>query len=115
MINGTTYDLEMQIFGDDYYTRHQICSGQGAISILFKIDDTTSGSAFFDDWQSAATAKESFTIDLNKVVPKTTGATNIIYGYSGTDTMPDCGPVCWYVIESPQTITTAQRDFFVYE
>ena len=114
-INGTTYDLEMQIFGDDFYGRHAICSGQGAVSILFTIDDTTSGSEFFTDWQSAATAGEAVTIDLNKVLPKTTGATNIIYGYSGTDTMPGCGAVCWYVVESPQTITTAQRDFFIYE
>ena len=71
----------MQVFGDDFYGIHQICSGQGAVSILFKIDDTTSGSEFFDDWQSTATAGGSVTIDLNKVLPKTTGATNIIYGY----------------------------------
>ena len=29
--------------------------------------------------------------------------------------MPGCDQVCWYVIESPYPITTAQRDFFVYD
>ena len=29
--------------------------------------------------------------------------------------MPECGAVCWYVFEKPYKITTAQRDFFVYE
>ena len=40
---------------------------------------------------------------------------NNIYGYKGTDTMPGCEGVCWYIIETPLPITTAQRDFFVYE
>ena len=38
----------MQIFGNDYYKRKAICSGKGATSVLFKIDDTTSGNEFFD-------------------------------------------------------------------
>ena len=103
----------MQIFGNDFYSRSAICQDKGATSILFKIDDSGSGSDFFD-WIADAQAGNTVTIDLNKVIPKTTGATNIIYGYSGTDTMPGCTPVCWYVLEAPQTITTAQRDFFIY-
>ena len=38
----------MQIFGNDYYKRKAICSGKGATSVLFKIDDTASGNEFFD-------------------------------------------------------------------
>ena len=104
----------MQIFGIDYYKRKAICSGKGATSVLFKIDDTTSGNDFFN-WIDTATAGGDVQIDLNKVIPKSIGATEIIYGYSGTDTMPGCDHVCWYVVEAPFTITTAQRDFFVYE
>ena len=40
---------------------------------------------------------------------------NNIYGYKGSDTMPGCEGVCWYIIETPLPITTAQRDFFIYE
>ena len=104
----------MQIFGNDYYKRHAICSGKGATSVLFKIDDTKPENNFFD-WQANATAGGDVYIDLNRVIPKTTGATQIVYGYSGTDTMPGCEAVCWYVVESPFTITTAQRDFFIYQ
>ena len=45
----------MQIFGIDYYKRKAICSGKGATSVLFKIDDTTSGNDFFN-WIDTATA-----------------------------------------------------------
>ena len=92
----------MQIFGNDYYDRSVICSGQGAISIFFKVG--TEGNDFFD-WQSNATANGTVYIDLNKIIPKTVSATNNIYGYDGTDTMPPCENVCWYVVETPFAIT----------
>ena len=47
-INDTQYDLEIQIFGNDKFDTHMICYGKAAVSILFKIDDTTTGSDFFD-------------------------------------------------------------------
>lgn len=101
----------MQVFGTDYYDRAVICKGKGAISIFFKVG--TEANNFFD-WQSNATAGGDVYIDLNKVIPKTVSATNNIYGYSGTDTMPPCDKVCWYVVESPLGITQEQVDFFKY-
>jgi len=112
-INGTTYDVEMQIFGWDYYNRHVVCSGKGATSIFFNIDpdDPDTGNDFFN-WQTDATAGNDVTLDMSLINSKTTAMTNNIYGYSGTDTMPGCTGVCWYAIETPLKISTAQRDFF---
>jgi len=39
-------------------------------------------------------------------------ATDNIYGYPGTDTMPGCDSVCWYALETPYSISQAQLDFF---
>ena len=113
-INDTQYDLEMQIFGNDKFNNRLICLEKAAVSILFKIDDSSEGSDFFD-WQENAAEGKEVRIDLEKLLPMTTQDKNNIYGYSGTDTMPGCEHVCWYVLESAQKITTAQRDFFVYE
>ena len=55
-INGTTYDLEMQVFGRDLYDRHIICDGNSAISLFFNIDDSSTSDFF--DWQAKATAGE---------------------------------------------------------
>lgn len=113
-VNGTIYDVEMQIFGNDFYSRHVTCfSGVGATSIFFMVDPANPdvGNPFFD-WQADATAGNPVTIDLNTALPKTTSATNNIYGYSGTDTMPTCQPVCWYAVETPLGISQAQADFF---
>jgi len=113
-INGTTYDVEMQIFGFDYYERSIVCSGKGATSIFFNIDplDPDTGNDFFK-WQADATAGLSeVVLDMSKVTPKTTAMTNNIYGYSGTDTMPGCDHVCWYALETPLKISTAQAAFF---
>ena len=49
-INGTQYDLEIQIFGKDKIGSGFICQGKAAVSILFEIDDNSMGSSFFD-WQ----------------------------------------------------------------
>lgn len=103
----------MQIFGTDYYDRSVICSGKAAVSIFFQIDDTSTNTFF--DWIANATAGGDVYIDLNRVLPKTTSATNNMYGYDGTDTMPDCGNVCWYAVETPLKMTQAEHDYFVYE
>lgn len=114
-VNDTVYDLEMQIFGKDFYDRKVVCSGQtGAVSIFFQIDPEDKDNPFFD-WQANATAKGDVYIDLNSILKKTTSATNNIYGYSGTDTMPGCEQVCWYVVESPLKMSQAQHDFFQYK
>lgn len=113
-INGTQYDVEMQIFGWDAYNRSVTCEGQGATSVFFKVDpnNTDTGNDFFN-WQSdAKTPGNEVQIDLSLVQPKTLSTTDNIYGYDGTDTMPGCGNVCWYVVESPQGISQGQVDFF---
>ena len=110
-INGTQYDLEMQIFGSDLARQSILCNGKGAVSIFFQIDTEEEGNSFFD-WQADAAAGRDVSIDLSSILPKTAEVTNNIYGYSGTDTMPGCENVCWYVIETPQTISKAQHDFF---
>ena len=49
LINGTQYDLEMQIFGWDLFDRHFICTEKkGALSIFFEVDDTAEQKFF--DW-----------------------------------------------------------------
>lgn len=53
-------------------------------------------------------------IDLSQLVPKTLGVNVDITGYRGTDSMPDCNYViCWYVLQTPYTMTTEQYNFFV--
>lgn len=48
-LNGTTYALEMQIFGKDLYARHLLCyGGSAALSILFEVDTTGDSHPFFD-------------------------------------------------------------------
>ena len=102
IVNDTVYDLEMQIFAKDFYDRKVICTNQvGAVSIFFQIDTEEDKDNPFFDWQANATAGKEVYIDLNSVMKKTTSATNNIYGYVGTDTMPGCAQVCWYVVESP--------------
>ena len=54
----------MQIFGVDLMNRHAICSGKGAISVFFAIDDSSSNKFF--DWQDDALAGEDVIhIDLS--------------------------------------------------
>ena len=48
-------------------------------------------------------------------MPKTIAATDNIYGYSGTDTMPGCSNVCWYAQETPFSISEDQLDFFTFK
>jgi hypothetical protein len=106
LINGTQYDLEMQIFGYDLYDRHFICTQKkGALSVFFNVDDTLPENDFFS-WQANATAGEPISVDFDKVVTKITGSTSDITGYRGTDSMPDCAfPICWWIIQTPQTCT----------
>jgi hypothetical protein len=97
-INNTQYDMEMQIYGYDYYNRHFVCTaGIAIISLLFKIDDANPNPFF--DWQTDASAGRAVNIDLTQLVSKLLGVQSDITGYRGTDSMPDCGYVyCWYVV-----------------
>ena len=102
LINGTQYDLEMQIYGYDYYNRHFVCTtGVAVLSILFQVDDAQPENPFFA-WQANATQGLDVNIDLTTIVSKTLGVTSDITGYRGTDSMPDCNYVtCWYIVQTP--------------
>lgn len=114
LINGTRYDLEMQVVGYDLYNRHFVCTtGTSILSLLFQIDDGEPANPFFN-WQANATAGLDVNIDLSQLVPKTLGVNVDITGYRGTDSMPDCNYViCWYVLQTPYKMTTEQYNFFV--
>ena len=75
--------------------------------------DPSQGHSFFD-WQENAKSSGSYEVrvDFSLVLPHDTADKNNIYGYAGTDTMPGCDSVCWYIIETPQVISQAQLDFF---
>jgi hypothetical protein len=98
--------MEMQIFSKDFFNYGILCTAHvGAISILFQLDDVSPPNPFFN-WQASVTAGQPVTVDINSILNKVGGMTNTVSGYSGTDTMPDCGKVCWYIVNQPQTITT---------
>jgi hypothetical protein len=100
MINGTQYDLEMQIFSTDPLNLHLICRTGGVISVLFKVDDTKPNSFF--DWQAAATAGGDVNIDISLLLSRVAGSTTTVTGYIGTDSMPPCtSSTCWYVVNQP--------------
>lgn len=97
-LNGTQYDMEMQIFGNDIYDRALACySHQAAVSILFKLDATSAAHPFFA-WQ-ATSASGDTTIDLTTYLTKVSGTTQSVSGYMGTDSMPGCNyGTCWYIM-----------------
>jgi hypothetical protein len=75
---------------------------------MFNVGDTQSS---FWDWVGLGPAQiPSF--DLNQIFTKTGAMSSIIYGYIGSDTMPDCTNFfCWYVTNMPTgTITQATLD-----
>jgi len=112
-LNNTQYAMEMQIFSNDPYKNKLLCTaGIAAISILFELDDASNNPWF--DWQANATAGLPVTVDLNSILSKVGGTTNSVSGYSGSDTMPDCGKVCWYIVNQPQQINSTQLNFFMY-
>lgn len=112
VLNGTRYDLEMQIFGSDRFGRSLGCfSNNSAISIMFKIDDTKPNDFFA--WQADATGGKALTIDLSPLLDKISGTTKSVSGYMGTDSMPGCDyGTCWYIMNEPQTISNDQLNFF---
>lgn len=109
-LNGTRYDLEMQIFGGDRFGRSLGCfSNNSAVSIFFKIGDANS----FFDWQSDATANNDVSIDLTTLLSQVAGTTKSVSGYMGADSMPPCSyGTCWYLVNEVETISQAQVDFF---
>jgi hypothetical protein len=53
MLNGTSYDLEIQVVTKDLYGRSSSCySKKAAFVVLFQVGAANS----FFDWQSAASA-----------------------------------------------------------
>jgi len=113
-LNGTRYDLEMQIFGNDTFNRALGCfSHHAAVSILFQLDASSAPHEFFN-WQPDAIAGNPITIDLSLYLNKVSGSTTSIAGYMGSDTMPGCTyGTCWYIVNTVQTINQSELDFFL--
>mmetsp|Transcript_24352 Transcript_24352/g.33220 ORF Transcript_24352/g.33220 Transcript_24352/m.33220 type:complete len:246 (+) Transcript_24352:47-784(+) len=111
-VNGTAYDLEMQIIFNTN-SKVLLCQAyQGALSVFFNIDDTAGDNAFFD-WQSDATAGNDITVDLSMVVSRIAAMQEYIYGYIGSDSQPPCTQkLCWYFLMNPLTMSTSQFNFF---
>ena len=96
----------MQIMADDIYKRAEKCQNNiGGFSLMFTVGETQSS---FWDWVGTQDIKN---LDLNLLFPKTQAMTTQMYGYVGTDTMPDCTDLmCWYINMPAQTITQATLD-----
>ena len=112
-IDGVSYDLEVQIIVDDVYKRAEYCkSYKGGFSLMFNIGQTQSS---FWDWVSLGPAQIP-NFDLNQIFAKTGAMSSIMYGYVGSDSMPDCtDKFCWYVTNMPTgTITQATLDQLKY-
>ena len=100
-MNGTAFDLEMQIFGTAK-TSTMLCSAKkSALSVFFNIDKSAEASDFFA-WQADAAAGKTPSVDLGKVISRITAMNDWIYGYIGSDTQPPCTQrICWYHIMEP--------------
>jgi len=79
---------------------------------MFNIGQTQSS---FWDWVSLGPAQIP-NFDLNQIFAKTGAMSSIMYGYVGSDSMPDCtDKFCWYVTNMPTgTITQATLDQLKY-
>ena len=112
IIKGKQYYMEMQIFAADVNHRSLYCQAhKSAISLMFKVDDA-SVNPFFDFIETAKSGSE-LKVDLDILLTQISGVLNTVSGYLGTDTMPNCDKtLCWYIVNEPYTITTAQLLFF---
>ena len=102
-LNGATFAAEFQIFGQEQKNSVFFCeTGKAAISILLNIDDNATENAFWSSWAST----DTFDYDLSQLFGKTIAMNQSMLGYKGSDTMPSCDVVCWYVLVEPMTLTT---------
>lgn len=63
IIQGTQYDMEMQIFLDDVDSRALFCSAhKAALSLMFTVDDTSTSSFF--DWIADAQAGNEISVSI---------------------------------------------------
>jgi len=107
LLNGTRYDLEMQVVHADPQKRGVLCNGTAVVSMFFNINDTAPDTGFFD-WQANATNNGDVYLNMSKLAPKSSAMFTNIQGYYGTDSMPDCPYItCWYLVEQVIPITTA--------
>ena len=106
MLNDTHYDAEFQLISKDFSGQTSYCtSGNAALSLLIKIDDSQT-----DDWFSSWVGKTDFKLDLNDLLSKFAGLNHNFVGYKGGDTMPDCIDMCWFVITEPFYIKQSTFD-----
>ena len=78
------------------------------MSLLLKVDDDATESPFWG-WIDHVN-DDTFTFDLNTIMPKTFALTNSFVGYYGSSTMPDCLGTCWSIGIEPIPISQATLD-----
>ena len=101
-INGTQYDLEMQIYHQDIFKKSKSKQGM-VVSVLFKIGETQNDFFKFLDGKSP--------LDLSKILPIDFMMHNNIYGYLGTSTGEGwANGVGWYISSKIFTISQADYD-----
>lgn len=109
VINDKTYDAEFQIITNTTAKEGFYCRGLlAAISLPITIDDSQP-----DEWFSKWVGKSSFDLDLSELLDKYSGITKNWLGYLGSDTMPDCDVMCWFVAVEATTIHQSTYDALV--
>lgn len=112
-LNNQYFDLELHIV----HTSDNKANPTGpkhlsVIGILFKVDDNAKPHPFIDALDAQNTGK-AVKVDIQSLLgSKLTSKLNY-FSYEGSLTTPPCTEgVTWYVIEAPQTITSAQLKIF---
>lgn len=112
MLDSKHFDLELQIV---HKIRPEFGLGNGRpsaiISILFEIDQSTIGSSFLEQYETAAASKSSY--NLKKLLGDEIEKPIRYFAYKGSITVPPCEESAnWYVIEKPIKMTIAQYKKF---
>lgn len=114
-IEGDSFDAETQIvcpiMGSFKASKRSIA----IVSILWNHDDTVGDNAFIGALpiSTTATTAASVSLNLNTSLQMQLATPIVYYSYPGSITIPPCTEaVNWYVIESPLTLSTAQKTKF---
>jgi carbonic anhydrase len=103
-VNGTHFDLEMQIYHQEEFWTHAICvSGIGIISVFFNV--STPPNPFFQFLDGTSP------LDLSSILTPDFSLNNYIMGYVGTNSVPNCERgVCWYIVKDVFSIGSDQLE-----
>ena len=102
---GEEYDLEMQIVMKDILERSIFCfAHMGALSLFFKTGTETG--TFFTDFFDG----DEKLINLDNIFTKTTSMENLMFGYIGSSSEPNCEQqYCWYLNYASTALTISEE------